>query len=273
MPTLSPYPLMETVLPDGSVITFRQSRGTGVGTVVLLHGIGSNSASWTAQLAHGLGAGRVLAWNAPGYGGTSGDSTAVAPLRPAAQDYAAKLWQWLDALGIKDVALVGHSLGCIIAARAAAIAPQRVSRLTLLSPAQGYASATKADREQKRSDRLNTLTKLGVQGMAEKRSSAMLSANATAAQVATVQALMGSINVGGYTQAVHLLMDADIGSDLAAVPQVNTRIACGTADTITPSAGCAALATRFNLTYTDIAGAGHAITVEAPDAVNDYLSV
>jgi pimeloyl-ACP methyl ester carboxylesterase len=272
MPTLSPYPVMETALPDGSVITFRQSRGTGAGTVVLLHGIGSNSASWTAQLAHGLGAGRVLAWNAPGYGGTSGDSTAVAPLRPAAQDYAAKLWQWLDALGIKDVALVGHSLGCIIAARATALQPQRVSRLTLLSPAQGYATATEADREQKRSDRLNTLGTLGVQGMAEKRSSAMLSANATAEQKATVQALMGSINVAGYTQAVHLLMDADIGSDLSTAPQVNARVACGTADSITPPAGCAALAARFNLPYTDITGAGHAIAVEAPDALNTYLS-
>jgi pimeloyl-ACP methyl ester carboxylesterase len=108
--------------------------------------------------------------------------------------------------------------------------------------------------------------------MAERRSSAMLSTHATAEQKATVQALMGSINVAGYTQAVHLLMDADIGSDLAAVPQVSTRIACGTADTITPPAGCAALAARFNLPYTDIVGAGHAIAVEAPDAVNKYLS-
>jgi pimeloyl-ACP methyl ester carboxylesterase len=268
MPTLSAYPVLETGLPDSSLITFRQSRGTGLGTVALLHGIGSNSGSWLAQLAHGLGVGRVLAWNAPGYS----DSTAVAPLRPATQDYAVKLWQWLDVLGIQNVHLVGHSLGCIMAARAAVLAPQRVSRLTLLSPAQGYATATATDREQKRSDRLNTLTTLGVQGMAAKRSSAMLSAHATAEQKATVQALMDSINVVGYTQAVHLLMDADIGSDLSAVPQVNTRVACGTADTITPPAGCAALAARFNFPYTDIAGAGHAIAVEAPDAVNDYLS-
>ncbi len=269
MPTLSAFPVLETTLPDGSVTAFRQSRGTDLGTVVLLHGIGSNSGSWLAQLAHGLGVGRVLAWNAPGYG----DSTAVDPQRPAAQDYAAKLWQWLDVLGIQNVHLVGHSLGCIMAARAAVLAPQRVSRLTLLSPAQGYATATEADREQKRSDRLNTLTTLGVQCMAEKRSSAMLSSNATAAQIATVQALMGSINMAGYTQAVHLLMDADISSDLALVPQLSTRVACGTADTITPPAGCAALAARFNLPYTDIAGAGHAIAVEAPDAVNTYLSL
>ncbi len=269
MPALNAYPVLETILPDGSVIAFRQSRGTGAGTVVLLHGIGSNSGSWAAQLAHGLAAGRVLAWNAPGYG----DSTAVRPLRPAAQDYASQLWQWLDALGVKNVQLVGHSLGCMIAARAAVLHPQRVTALTLLPPAQGYATASQAEREQKRSDRLNTLATLGVQGMAEKRSSAMLSAYATVTQKNTVQALMGSINVAGYTQAVHLLMDADIGADLAQIPQLKTRIACGSADTVTPPAGCAALAERFKLPYTDIAGAGHAIAVEAPDAVNDFLSL
>ena len=47
--------------------------------LVLLHGIGSNARSWTEQLA-GLGElRRVVAWDAPGYG----DSTAVAPPRPA----------------------------------------------------------------------------------------------------------------------------------------------------------------------------------------------
>jgi pimeloyl-ACP methyl ester carboxylesterase len=268
MPTLSPYPVMETAMPDGSVIEFRQSRGTGVGTAVLLHGIGSNSESWLAQLSHGLGIGRVLAWNAPGYGGSS----AVLALRPTAQDYAAKLWQWLDALGIKDVHLVGHSLGCIITVRAAALAPQRVHSLTLLSPAQGYATASEPEREQKRSERLNTLSTLGVQGMADKRSSAMLSANASAQQKATVQALMASVNAAGYTQAVHLLMDADIGSDLALIPQLPCRVACGTADTITPAANCAALAARFHLPYNDIAGAGHAIAVEAADEVSVYLA-
>ena len=81
MPALNAYPVLETTLPDGSVIAFRQSHAnveqSGAGTVVLLHGIGSNSGSWAAQLAHGLGAGRVLAWNALGYG----SSTAVTPLR------------------------------------------------------------------------------------------------------------------------------------------------------------------------------------------------
>lgn len=269
MPTLSPYPVMETALTDGAVITFRQSRGTGAGTVVLLHGIGSNSASWTAQLAHGLGAGRVLAWNAPGYG----CSTAVAPLRPSAHGCAVRLWQWLDALGIKDVQLVGHSLGCIVAARAAVMQPQRVSRLTLLSPAQGYATANEADREAKRAQRLDTLNTLGAQGMADTRSSAMLSSSATPAQREAVRSLMAQVNPAGYTQAVHLLMDADIAADLALIKTIKTRIACGTADTITPPAACAALAARFNLPYSDIAGAGHAVAIEAPDAVNAFLSL
>jgi pimeloyl-ACP methyl ester carboxylesterase len=268
MSTLSSFPLLETALPDGSVIEFRQSHGTGSDTIVLLHGIGSNSASWAAQLAYGLNAGRLLAWNAPGYG----NSTAVMPLRPSAQNYATKLWQWLDTLGIKKVHLVGHSLGCIMAARGAAYAPQRVQSLSLLSPAQGYATATEIDREQKRSDRLNTLTTLGVKGMAEERSIAMLSASATAKQKAAVQSLMESINVAGYTQAVHLLIDANIVSDLVSTSQIKLRFACGSADTITPSAGCASLALKFNAPFDEIAGSGHALAIEKPNELNAYLA-
>ncbi len=266
---LSAFPIHETTLPGGNAVQFRQARGTGSGTIVLLHGIGSNSGSWLPQLRHGLNAGRVLAWDTPGYG----DSTPVESSRAAALDYAAVLWRWLDVLGVGKVHLVGHSLGAIMAASASRLQPARVLSLTLLSPAQGYASASEADRETKRSERLNNLHALGAQGLADKRGAAMLSPDADASTIAYAKYLMAQINVTGYTQAVHLLMDADIGNDLALCPDVNTRIACGTLDTITPPAGCAALAARFNIPYTAIAGAGHSVAINAPDAVNTFLSV
>ena len=266
---ISAHPLLETRLANGVVVSFRQSRGAGTGCVVLLHGIGSNSASWAAQLAQGLNAGRVLAWDAPGYGASS----ALAALRPSAQDYAQVLWAWLDELGIAQVHLAGHSLGCIMAARAAALQPERVQSLTLLSPALGYARASEADREAKRAQRLDALATLGPQGMADKRSGAMLSDAATPAQQGAVRRLMGSIDPFGYTQAVHLLMDADVQADVARISQVKTRVACGAADAITPPEQSAAFAAQFGLAYEQIAGAGHALAIEAPVAVNEYLSL
>ena len=111
-------------------------RRAGAGTPVshvLLHGIGSASASWAYQLAAAAAspAHQVLAWDAPGYGA----STPVGPLEPQASDYAARLWAWLDALSCHSpVVLVGHSLGALMAASAAQAQPGRVAGLLLLSP-------------------------------------------------------------------------------------------------------------------------------------------
>src|SRR5688572_31632112 len=79
----------------------------GTGTpLVLLHGVGSAARSWQHQL-HGLSQGfRVVAWDAPGYGGSS----ALAAPQPGAQDYADALRGFLAALGIEQFHLVGHSL-------------------------------------------------------------------------------------------------------------------------------------------------------------------
>jgi len=53
----------------GYGLTWLERPGSG-GVIVLLHGIGSNAASFTPLLAHLPKALRVIAWNAPGYGGS-----------------------------------------------------------------------------------------------------------------------------------------------------------------------------------------------------------
>ena len=64
--------------------------------LVLLHGIGSGSASWVHQLAHFQDRHRVTAWDAPGYGG----SDPLERAEPAATDYARALGAFLGALAI-----------------------------------------------------------------------------------------------------------------------------------------------------------------------------
>ena len=167
------------------VVQFRRACSPGYDgpvTHVLLHGIGSASASWLAQLLHvrlhRSPPCHLLAWDAPGYGG----SDALPMERPDAGDYAARLWAWLDAPDVAvraPVTLVGHSLGALMAARAAVHSPARVVRLVLLAPAGGYARASAEVREQKLADRLANLARLGPAGMAQHRAGAMLSANAS----------------------------------------------------------------------------------------------
>src|SRR5262249_6777100 len=108
-------------------------RETGSGrALVLLHGIGSQSASWLNQLETLQGY-RLIAWDAPGYGG----SEFLKNEKPKASDYAEALHAFLDRLLLKDVMIVGNSLGCLMAGAYAAAHPERVRSMILLDPAGG----------------------------------------------------------------------------------------------------------------------------------------
>ncbi len=50
-------------------------------------------------------------------------------------DFTLHSWDVVDALGLKNPIIVGHSMGGMIAAEMAAIAPHDVSRLALICPA------------------------------------------------------------------------------------------------------------------------------------------
>lgn len=96
--------------------------------VVFLHGAGGLTAEdpFVAKLAESF---HVYAPFLPGYG----DSEECASLRDML-DFTLHGWDVVDALGLKDPILVGHSMGGMIAAEMAAVAPNDVSRLALLCP-------------------------------------------------------------------------------------------------------------------------------------------
>ena len=260
------FPLQRISTPLGQV-AYRSAGSEGQPLWVLLHGIGSASGSWLAQLqaAQRLGV-RILAWDAPGYG----QSTPVQPDQPLARDYAARLWAWMDALGCGPVHLVGHSLGCLMASAAAQAQPQRVKHLWLLAPAAGYGLADPQVRARKLQERLEKLQTLGPVGMAAQRASAMLSSAASAEQLAWVEHTMSQVIPAGYTQASQMLAGDDLASYLTGLA-CPVDVACGQADRITPAQGCAELAARLGLPFHLLGEVGHACPLEAADRVNDLL--
>lgn len=242
--------------------------------IVLLHGIGSGSASWLHQLAAAAAHGKayVLAWDAPGYG----QSTPLADGQPEAHHYGQRLWDWLDTMGVTQVHLAGHSLGCIMAASAARLQPQRVQALTLLAPAQGYAQASEAVRSAKRDDRLRALATHGAAKLAELRGPALLSPQAAPDQIALAVHMMSQLQPAGYTQATHMLAQADIAADLHAIRAARAlpiTVACGALDTITPAKACQALAQSVQAPYIDLGQAGHLCAIEAAASVNAVLAL
>lgn len=236
--------------------------------IVLLHGIGSGSASWL-EVAQELGQrARVIAWDAPGYG----DSTPLRSLAPDATDYAERLLQMLDAMNIQRCVLVGHSLGAITAtAFASGVHQQRISRLVLISPAQGYGHPSRAlQRQEVRGKRLNALEQLGIERMAEQRSGAMLAPAASPKALAWVQWNMARLNPEGYRQAIELLCGEDL---LRHAPlSMPCEVHCGEADAITPPESCLTLAKALGGTFNLIADAGHASPIEQPCVVAGRLA-
>lgn len=270
---------LETVrVADGASVQFRRARGAGVEagaavTHVLLHGIGSASGSWLAQLqearAHTRTPSHVLAWDAPGYG----SSSALPMQTPRAVDYATRLWAWLDAFAVtQPFTLVGHSLGALMAAAAAVQAPSRVSRLVLLAPAQGYARASVGAREKKLADRLANLAALGPAGIARTRAAAMLSAEADDAQRLFVEQVMAQIDPAGYTQAARMLAGGDLLGDLRALT-CPIMIASGESDTITPPQAARELARETGASFVSLGAVGHGCALQAGVQVNRLLGL
>lgn len=96
--------------------------------VVLIHGVGMSQQVWVPQV-QGLAPTRsVLTYDMLGHGGS-----AMPPQGATLRDFAAQLAQLLDHLALERVALVGHSMGSLVALEFALSHPGRVDRLVMLN--------------------------------------------------------------------------------------------------------------------------------------------
>ena len=120
---------------DGVRLRLRDTGPTDAPTVILLHGFGSSLETWEPW-AQALSARyRVIRFDLPGFGLTGPDPTG---------DYSDAremkiLIDLMDQLGITRANLIGNSLGGRIVWGFAALHPDRVNRMVLVSP-DGFAS-------------------------------------------------------------------------------------------------------------------------------------
>lgn len=111
---------------SGRQVAFRDC-GTG-DVIVLLHGVGMQSAAWTPQIAALCCTHRVIALDLPGHGRSD-------PLTNNSQlpEFVAWCAEVLQALNLGPVNLVGHSMGALIALGVAVSHPDLVRRIAVLN--------------------------------------------------------------------------------------------------------------------------------------------
>jgi pimeloyl-ACP methyl ester carboxylesterase len=100
-------------------------------SVLFIHGAGMDHTVWALQARYFAHHGRsVLAVDLPGHGRSGGE------LLQSVGAMASWIVKLLDAAGVQSAALVGHSMGALIALEVAASAPARVRGLALLGVAE-----------------------------------------------------------------------------------------------------------------------------------------
>lgn len=99
-------------------------------TLVFIHGALNDHSTWSLQTRYMAHHGwNVLAPDLPGHGKSAGDPPGTVQ---AAAEFVLAL---MDAAGLARVAIVGHSLGSLIALEVAGRAPERISHLVLAGTA------------------------------------------------------------------------------------------------------------------------------------------
>ncbi|WP_448148208.1 alpha/beta fold hydrolase [Labrys miyagiensis] len=124
-------------VPAGRIAYRAWGRGTER-PILLLHGFGGDSQTWTLLASPLVRQGRkVVAPDLPAHGATDFDETTLDAMADA-------IVVFIDRLGLGGAELVGHSLGGAVAMRVARRLGERVGRVTLIAPA-GLGSAIDAD--------------------------------------------------------------------------------------------------------------------------------
>jgi len=249
------------------IFSYRESGPAERPVMMLLHGIGSASGSWAHQMESLSDRYRLIAWDAPGYGGSS-----VLPEEaPSAADYAAALVEFLGALEVQPDILIGHSLGALMAGAYAANGGHIGTALMLADPANGYGAADAEERAEKLSARLANMDKLGPEGLAAARSAAVLSPNASKEALEMVRWNMSKLRIDGHAQAARMLAGGNLIAD-AAKYDGPVLVLCGGEDAITPKERCEKIAAAFSdAEYKTLPGVGHVSYVENPDQFDQAI--
>lgn len=259
-------PDLQTLSSGGRTLAWREA-GNGT-ALILIHGIGGSSAAWEQQFADFSRRYHVIAWDAPGYGGSDPHPNDT----PTAAEYAADLGRLMDAKGILYAHLVGHSIGSPIAAQLATKKRDTVLSLTLMHPHSGFGALPDDKRADLRQGRLDDLGDGDMAKFAEARAPVILGSAAPDAAIARSRAVMSKIPVTGYQKMVEVMAEANLAPLLPNI-KVPAMVIAGDEDPVVPIDAARAVADALPEAEFVLAdgGVGHFLSLEQPERFRGLL--
>ena len=248
--------------------SYMEAGKAGAPPVVLLHGVGANSMHWRFQFAGLSNDFHVVAWNAPGYV----LSDAFKTDEPGCKDYADALADFLGAVKLDRVNIVGNSFGSRVAQCFAIHYPARVIKLAMTGTGIGAKGISAEDKAKVIATREGQIAKGGYGFGA--RVDALLGKNASAQTKALVADVLRATSPRGFMHGVKLgLADGYDPETVAAKVTAPVLMIGGSEDRVNPNdRNAAVLAKAMRQAKLEILESiGHLPEVEAPEKVNAML--
>ncbi len=254
---------MDAVTVSGLQLTYRRA-GSGDPLVLVHGGFGFDSRSWGPQLDVLDDEFDVVAWDAPGCGGSDDppDSFSI-------EDYADSLAGFVAALGLAHPHVLGISFGGALALALYARHPTLPRSLTLAGAYAGWAGSLPADEVQRRIQRFSEeVSRHRPEEWLPKYLPGMLTESAPPEMAQDTLALMSDIHPQASLTMLRAMANADLRGILSHI-DVPTLVVHGELDARSPLAVGKELHKKIpGSRLVILPGVGHLSNVEAADSFN-----
>ena len=236
-------------------------------TVLMLHGIGGGHLAFAPQVETLASAGyRAVAWDMPGYGHS-------APIEPYTfKGLAQSCIHLIEALKCKDVVLLGHSMGGMVAQEVVARRPDLVSRLVLCGTSPAFGDP---DGEWQREFIAQRTAPLdagqSMEELAETLVPQMIGPGSLPEGVRLATHCMARVPAATYRRALECIVTFDRQRNLENI-LVPTLLVAGEHDRNAPPEVMRKMADRIaHSTFIEMKGIGHLQNLEAPEDFDGML--
>jgi 3-oxoadipate enol-lactonase len=251
--------------PDGR-FAYEAAGAADAAPLVFLHGIGGAARMWRPQLGFFGERYRTIAWDMPGYGGSTPLATvSIGTLAAALRDF-------LNAAKLQAPILVGHSIGGMIVQQALVDDPRIASAVVLAQTSPAFGKAEGDWQRQFLAARLGPLDRGETMATLAPTLVRELCGDAPdPTGLALARDCMASVPEASYRASMLALMGFDLR---AALPRIGvpTLVLSGSSDNNAPAPMMAKMAGFIpGARYVDLAGAGHLVALEQPQLFNAAL--